>query len=307
MGGMEEAYDHLAIGKEDGKKMKTAHKFSLLPLVASILLVAFLLTSCQKNDTDILLSDTHTEKFDDTVTSLEPPYTEPTESVAETYQSEPIKSESVTTTGPPTELNITREIITYGVWIFTVKWGKVIPGTQYESSQGPKKDENNKPIAGEYLTVDVVAVEAEILKVWNLASGNVAAPYSVSEIDHLWVPVKDLELAAEGSTAVVLARGHIPDVTPYNDQELPLLALLGVTFTVSWLTGHGTVPSSNIFPIVDGTLQVKKKPDESWSSLTVYLFKYNDYMDARKNTNVPRFADGMTLEEFEQYIDSLSK
>lgn len=281
-------------------------KFGSLLLVASILLASFHLTSCQKKDTDILLSVTATEKYGSTATSSVYSHAFSSESTADADSSEPIKTGSDTTAGPQTELNMTRERVRDHMWIFTVKWGKVLPDTQYESSQGPIRDENNKPIEGEYFTVDVVAVEAEVLKVWihPRDGGNIAAPYSISEIDHLWVPVKHLELAAEGSTAVVLARDHIVNITPYNDQELPLLALLDLTFTVSWQTGHDTMPSSNIFPIVDGALRVQKKPDEDWSLLTKYLFDYNDYMESR-NINAPKFSDHMTLEEFEQYLASL--
>ena len=190
--------------------------------------------------------------------------------------------------------------------MITVRWGESIEESRYEFYFGTIKDENGNE---KILTTGLTCVKVDVLQVWNQAdrikmSGVL---HSFSEMTYLWVD--DLTLAGihKGDTAIVFPYLHDVsirrefDFTPYG----PYLYMDGFQdYSVLFHHKTGDYPCANVFPIIDGRLQITKTDEQTWSKQIETFYAYNDLLDEERST-IPRFVNGMTLEEFEQLVASL--
>ena len=192
--------------------------------------------------------------------------------------------------------------------ILTVRWGESIPESRYEYYWGDGKDENGNTVP---LLTGMTAVKVEVLKVWNQAeyvTGNGHAPtFSFSEITYLWVDDETLSGIQKADTAIVFPYAHDPnirqdyDFTPFY----PYLFMDGSQdYSVILHDTVGKPVNGNVFPIVDGKIQIAKSDSVSWSMQVNSFLRYNELLD-REKSSTPRFADGMTVEEFAELMDSV--
>lgn len=190
--------------------------------------------------------------------------------------------------------------------MIAVRWGETIKESRYEFYFGTVKDENGNE---KILTTGLTCVKIDVLKVWNQADrirGN-GGLHSFSEMTYLWVDDLTLARIRKGDTAIVFPYKHDVsirrefDFSPYG----PYLYMDGFQdYSVLLHHTKGDYPCANVFPIIDGRLQITKTDEQTWSKQIETFYAYNDLLDEERST-IPRFVNGMTLEEFEQLVASL--
>ena len=195
--------------------------------------------------------------------------------------------------------------------ILTVRWGDAIPESRYEYYWGGGKDENGNTVP---LLTGMTAVKVEVLKVWNQAEyitrNNGHTPtFSFSEITYLWVDDGTLSEIQTGSIAIVFPYAHNPKIQQ-NYDFTPFYQYLFMDGSQDYsVILHDTVGKpvkGNVFPIVDGKIQITKSDSVSWSMQVNSFLRYNELLDSEQSAT-PRFRDGMTLEEFDQMIDLITQ
>jgi len=186
--------------------------------------------------------------------------------------------------------------------VLTVRWGMPVEGSRYEQLFHTVTHE---PGNAQTVPMGMTCVEVEVVKVWNERYGDINVPYrEFSDMTHLWVDDRTLSMIPKGGLAIVFPVFLDANPAPGEDFDrvfdyLFLGAVPG--FTVK---EYAYECRSNVFPIAEGRIQIQKTQTEQWSPTVESLLTYNQLLD-RDNSAIPRFADGMTLEEFERLVASL--
>lgn len=194
--------------------------------------------------------------------------------------------------------------------IATVRWGNVIEESRYQHVSGKIRDENGEE--RDRIT-EMVYIEVEVLHVWMQTDevreiGGTGALHSFADVRHLWVSEEAMAYIEQSETAVVFIADHPYYFAPGTDSShvRRYMCLDGFTwdFGVLNLVFDYDFPRPDIFPIKDGKMEIRKEDTEEWSYVVDAFLEYNEDLD-RVNSEVPRFADGMTVEEFKQLIDAI--
>ncbi|MCD8056290.1 MAG: hypothetical protein LUE25_06255 [Clostridiales bacterium] len=110
----------------------------------------------------------------------------------------------------------------------------------------------------------------------------------VSDIDYLLISDEYLDDIVEGETALVFTHNSVSYTYGNDDGE----SVFEFCFVLRY----------SIIPIVDGKLVL---PDDFSKSLTYYFTEGNTFMEKNYPDVDIRFEDGMTVEEFGEFVEYL--